>query len=75
MSNNLPGDPDAAGQWTLSEEQGPSRAWWRMLVIPVLGRLRQEDQVHGQSQLLSEALYNLARSCFKIKNKKIGQGV
>ena len=27
------------------------------------------SQVHGQSQLLSEALCNLVRLCFKIKNK------
>ena len=33
------------------------------------------SQVHGQPQLLSEALHNLLRPCFKIKNKKIGPGV
>ena len=31
-------------------------------------------QVHGQPQLLSEALRNLVRPCFKIENK-IGMGM
>ena len=30
---------------------------------------------HGHPQLLSEALCNLVRPCFKIKNKKIVLGV
>ena len=41
-----------------------SRVWWRTLVIPVLGRLREEDQ------RLKASLSNLVRPCFKIKNKK-----
>ena len=32
-------------------------------------------QVHGQPQLLSEALRNLGRPCFKNKEQKIGLGV
>ena len=45
-----------------------SWAWWLTLVIPVLGRLTQED--HRFKARLS----NLARLCFQIKNK-IGLGV
>ena len=37
------------------------RAWWCMLVIPVLGRLRQEDHRFRAS------LSYLVRPCFKIK--------
>ena len=32
------------------------------------------SQVHGQPQLLSEALRNLVRPCFKIKNNGAGRG-
>ena len=28
------------------------------------------SQIHSQPQLLSEAIHNLVRPCFKIKNKK-----
>ena len=41
-----------------------SWVWWPMPVIPVLGRLRQED--HRFEANLS----NLGRPCFKLRNKK-----
>ena len=40
-----------------------SWVWWHRAVIPILGRLRQEDHRFKAS------LSNLARPCFKIKNK------
>ena len=39
-----------------------------------LGGRDRRIWVHGQPQLLSEALCNLVRPCFKIKNKKWGWG-
>ena len=47
------------------------RAWCHMLVIPVLGRLRQEDRRFAASLSSNMVrLSNLARPCFKTKNKK-----
>ena len=51
---------------TAKKKKNPQKInqeWWHMPVIPVLGRLKQED--HRFKANLS----NLVRHCFKIKNK------
>lgn len=48
-----------------------SWVWWGTPVIPEAWEAEAGGaQVQGQPQKFSEALSNLARSCFKIKNKK-----